>query len=148
MDVQLSFGTGFMSVSPAVEFFFINVLSAQFRGHTEHRMVHRKTCVNSEITSKSSDVAFVDDIIQFVTLKHLLSHATLSLMPIEADPEKYFWEEIQKISQYLKTQRYCLPFGLLTEEKHSRIQVLYLICYITIACLPLNQPLHITALWY
>ena len=60
MDVQLSFGTGFMSVSQAVEF-FINVLSAQFRGHTEHRMVHRKACVNSEITSGSSDVAIVAD---------------------------------------------------------------------------------------
>ena len=61
MDSQLSFGTGFMSVSPAVEF-FINVLSSQFRGHTQHRMVHRKTCVNGEITSRSSDVAIVDDL--------------------------------------------------------------------------------------
>ena len=75
MDVQLSFDTGFMSVSLAVEF-FMNVLSAQFRGHTEHRMVHRKTCVNSEITSRSSDVAIVDEIIQFVSVNHLLSHAT------------------------------------------------------------------------
>ena len=54
----------------------MNVLSAQFRGHTELRMVHRKTCVNSEITSRSSDVAIVDEIIQFVTVDHLLSHAT------------------------------------------------------------------------
>ena len=84
-----------MSVSPAVEF-FMNVLSSQFRGYTQHRVVHRKTCVNSEITSKSSDVAIVDVIIKLVTLNHLLSHATLSLMPPEADPEKYFWEEIQK----------------------------------------------------
>ena len=62
MDVQLSFDTGFMSVSPAVEF-FINVLSAQFRGHTEHRMVHRKACVKSEITFRSSDIATMDEII-------------------------------------------------------------------------------------
>ena len=42
--------------------FFINVLSSQFQGHTQHRMVHRKTCVNGEITSRSSDVAIVDDL--------------------------------------------------------------------------------------
>ena len=66
-------------------------------------------------------------------------------MPLDADPEKYFWGEINKILTE-NTVLYCLPLGFLTEERHSRIQVLYLICYITIARLPLNPLLHITAL--
>ena len=54
-------------------------------------------------------------------------------MPLEADPEKYFWGEINKIIISENTVLYCLPLDFLTEERHSRIQVLYLIGYITIA---------------